>query len=87
MYVSEPANAEYILKHGGIQQLILHLKHKNNEIVTNIITTLIFLYNEQTKSEINNTNVVETIKTFAHSEDQRLANISKLFLKDVCCIE
>lgn len=79
----DPDNAEYILQYEGVRLLISHLKNKSNETIANIITTLMYLYTEQTKDQILSHNVIEIIKSLVHSDDKRLVNLSKIFLEDV----
>lgn len=80
---SEPLNAEYILTQNGLKPII-KLLNSNNQIAADAITTLIYLYNDQTKSEIKSSEVIQTIQTLKNSEDRILANLATIFLEDIC---
>lgn len=77
-------NADYILKHGGLASLKALLESTHHDTVANAITTLMYLCNDQTKSEITVPSVVDTVKNLKNSEDLRLANLANVFLRDVC---
>lgn len=85
--ISDPLNADYILKYAGLQPLICQLNNSSPETTANILTTLIYLYNDKTKFEINNTSVIKIVKELAKTKDQRLVNLTEIFLKDVCQCE
>ncbi|XP_028175977.1 armadillo repeat-containing protein 7 [Ostrinia furnacalis] len=82
----DPANAEYILNHMGLQPIIALLESENNETVANCITTLIYLFNEQTQSEINTSDITKKVQSLAVSDDKMLANLATIFLQDICQI-
>ncbi|KAL0850015.1 hypothetical protein ABMA28_011925 [Loxostege sticticalis] len=82
----DPANAEYILNHMGLKPVIALLGSEHNETVANSITTLIYLFNEQTKSEINTCEINSLVQKLAQSDDKMLSNLATVFLQDICQI-
>lgn len=67
----------------GLKPIVALLKLKHNEIINNSITTLIYLYNDQTKAEINTTEVKSLVEEFSKSDDKMLANLAMIFLQDI----
>lgn len=77
-------NAEYIFTHGSLKSLTALLNYDDSEIVADIITSLIYLYDHQKQQEINNSEVIKTVKNLKNSNDKRLANLATVFLQNVC---
>lgn len=80
----DPENAQYIVKNSGLNAIIQLLQKNNTEIIADTITTLLYLYNKETHSEISSTKVIQTVSGLQNSQDKRLANLATLFLQDVC---
>lgn len=84
---SGPQNAEYILTNSGLKPLLALLRHSNTDIVTDTITTLIYLSNNQhIKTEITLPEVVQIMQDLKMSESRNLANLAAIFLQDICGI-
>ncbi|XP_059049193.1 armadillo repeat-containing protein 7-like [Achroia grisella] len=80
---SDPLNAEYILTQNGVKPIIA-LLNSNNQVAADALTSLIYLYNDQTKSEINTFETIQLIKTLKERKDSILANLANIFLEDIC---
>ena len=81
-------NRDYLLKNNLIQMIYFHLANikDNEEIVLTLITTLIFLFDESTRSEIvSNETVNSLIKNLSESSNQRISNLAKVFVEDCLC--
>lgn len=70
----------------GLKPIIALLGSDHNETVANCVTTLIYLFNEQTKSEINTYDTTLLVQNLAKSDDKMLANLATVFLQDICQI-
>lgn len=77
-------NADYIITQSGLKPLIDLLKLDHNDVLADTITTLFYLYNNQTKSEIATAEIIERIHEIQKSNDKRLANLATIYLQDVC---
>ena len=81
-------NRDYLLKNNLIRMIYFHLANikDNEEIVLTLITTLIFLFDESTRSEIvSNETVNSLIKNLSESSNQRISNLAKVFVEDCLC--
>lgn len=85
--VSDPCSAQYILEHKGLEVLLQGLKCNDPETLVNVITTLLYLCNTQSKKHIVNTEVLQTIKELEKSDDKRLSNIVTIFLENFETLE
>lgn len=83
---SDPENAQYIVDNSGVNPVKALLKSNNTDILTNTITTLLYLHNNETDPEINTTDVKQLVSDVQKSDDKRLANLATIFLQDVCSI-
>ncbi|XP_026323327.1 armadillo repeat-containing protein 7 isoform X2 [Hyposmocoma kahamanoa] len=83
---ADPLNADYILRNSGLKPLLALLRINNTDIVTDTITTLIYLSNQQTKSKITIPEVVQIMQDLKMSESGNLANLATIFLQDICGI-
>lgn len=83
---SDPQNAEYILTNSGLKPLLALLRNSNTDIVTDTITTLIYLSNQHPKTEITTPEVVQIMHNLKMSESRNLANLAAIFLQDICGI-
>ncbi|KAI5642237.1 hypothetical protein NE865_05599 [Phthorimaea operculella] len=79
----DPLNAEYILTHAGLNPIVALLKCDHTDIVSDAITTLIYLYNQQTEPEIKNPEVIETVQKLSEMDDKQIANLAAVFLQDI----
>lgn len=77
-------NAEYIITQSGLEPLIALLKLEHNDILADTITSLLYLHNNQTRSQINTPEVAQHIYHIQKSNDKRLVNLATIFLQDVC---
>lgn len=84
LIIADPLNAEYIIKNCGLQPLLALLRNSNTDIVTDTITTLIYLCNQRTKTEITIPEVVKIMQDLKMSESGNLANLATIFLQDIC---
>lgn len=84
--ISDPLNAEYIQTNSGLNPLLALLKNSSIDIVTDTITTLIYLSNQQTKAEITTTEVVQIMQELKMSDNGTLSNLATIFLQDICGI-
>ena len=79
-------NKEYLLKHDLIQMIhffLTNIKRDRGELQLLLITTLIFLFDENSKAEIvANPNVLNWIRSLCESSDKRLSNMAKVFMED-----
>ncbi|XP_053601557.1 armadillo repeat-containing protein 7 [Plodia interpunctella] len=80
----DPLNVTYILQHLELKYIRNLLHSEDSEILANTITTLIYLFSEQTRSEINIPEVLQVIHRLKDSEDKIISNLAKVFIKDVC---
>ncbi|KAJ2946288.1 hypothetical protein O0L34_g12324 [Tuta absoluta] len=80
----DPLNVEYIFTHAGVKLIVTLLKCNHTEIVSDAITTLIYLYNHQTEPEIKNPEVIEVVQKLSEMDDKRIANLATIFLQDIC---
>ncbi|KAJ8733919.1 hypothetical protein PYW07_014470 [Mythimna separata] len=80
----DPLNAEYIITESGLKPLINLLKLNHYDILADTITTLFYLHNNQTKSEITTAEIIQQIREIQKSDDRRLANLATIYLQDVC---
>ncbi|CAH0406059.1 unnamed protein product [Chilo suppressalis] len=76
-------NAEYILKHLELKILTALLRYKNKEIVANTTTALLYLYNEQTKVELESPEIKQIIEEHSKSEDKMVSNLATIYLNDI----
>lgn len=84
--ISDPQNAEYILANSGLKPLLALLRDSNTDIVTDTVTTLIYLSNQQSKTEITIPEVIQIMQDLKMSENRNLANLATIFLQDICGI-
>ncbi|XP_075235656.1 armadillo repeat-containing protein 7-like [Lycorma delicatula] len=82
----DPENKQYILLSGGVAAVSRFLSSNDEETVLSAITTLMFLITPQSKTELTSSEIVQCMLTFSLSQNQRLANLAKLFLEDYCTV-
>ncbi|KAL4715242.1 hypothetical protein ACJJTC_007824 [Scirpophaga incertulas] len=75
----DPVNIEYIQTNLGLGPLINLLDYKHNEVVANIITILMNLYNDKTISEIKSSGVRLLMENYSKSDDKILSNLATIF--------
>ncbi len=79
-------NKEYLLKSDLISMIyfcLTRISKDNEEILLVLITTLVFLFDENTKTEILlNRNGNLLIKSLCDSASKRISNIAKVFIDD-----
>ncbi|XP_028028571.1 armadillo repeat-containing protein 7-like [Bombyx mandarina] len=80
----DPLNADYILTHLGLKPLFRLLKSSDTDTVADTITTLIYMYNEKTKTEITDQDVINMMSNLKTTQDLRIVNLTTVFLQDVC---
>ncbi|XP_073961713.1 uncharacterized protein [Choristoneura fumiferana] len=80
----DPLNAEYILANAGLKHIVALLKSEHSETLADVITILISLFNEETKSEIKIPEVIERMTEISKSNNKILINLATLFLENVC---
>ncbi|XP_050438134.1 armadillo repeat-containing protein 7 isoform X2 [Adelges cooleyi] len=81
---NDPANKDYIIGNGGIQRLEQCLRLSEEEITLSVVTTLMYLYTPEIKTDIINPSIVGCVLHYAQSENPRLRNVAKIFLEDFC---
>ncbi|XP_026726225.1 armadillo repeat-containing protein 7 [Trichoplusia ni] len=81
----DPLNADYIITHAGLKPLVALLKLENINILADTITSLLYLNNNQIRTELSTAEVVQRISDIQKSNDKRLVNLATIFLQDVCC--
>ena len=86
-------NKVYLVKNGIVNlflrclsQLVMY-EHEHLESLLNIITTFIFIYDENSSKELvsfsdNYINFISLINEFARSKNKRLSNLALVFLED-----
>lgn len=82
---SDPLNADYIITHAGLKPLVALLMLENINILADTITSLLYLNNNQIRTELSTAEVVQRISDIQKSNDKRLVNLATIFLQDVCC--
>lgn len=84
-------NKEFLFKNDAINlmlySLAIELNSNSVEIVLNIITFLIFVFDEKTRNEIinysdENINFMALITAFSKSKNKRLSNLATIFLEN-----
>ncbi|XP_050548941.1 armadillo repeat-containing protein 7-like isoform X2 [Daktulosphaira vitifoliae] len=81
---NDSTNKDYIIGNGGIQSLERCLRLDEENIVLSVITTFMYLYTAEIKTDIVNPSIVGCIMHYAQSENPRLKNVAKIFLDDFC---
>jgi len=82
--VNDPANKDYIIGNGGIQKIEKNLSLNDDNIILSCITTLMYLYAPEIKTDIVNPSTVGYMLLHAQSENPKLRNVAKIFLTDFC---
>ncbi|XP_022160857.1 armadillo repeat-containing protein 7 isoform X2 [Myzus persicae] len=82
--VNDPANKDYIIGNGGIQNIEKNLSIDDDNIILSCITTLMYLYAPEIKTDIVNPSIVGCMLSHAESENPKLRNVAKIFLTDFC---
>ena len=77
-------NKKHIIDSDGIKLIIKCLSQPSEEIVISAITTLIFLFSPETKSEITAVPVVECMLRLSDSSNQRIKTLATIFVTDHC---
>lgn len=80
--ITDPENQEYILKSGGVNNVADCLTSSDEQTVLSAITTLIFLLQSSTKSEIIKNDIVKRIKPLSNSTNKRFKNLADIFLQN-----
>ncbi|KAJ0181294.1 hypothetical protein K1T71_003379 [Dendrolimus kikuchii] len=79
----DPLNAEYILTHLGLKPIIELLKSDQNDTVADVITTLIYLYNNDTKALLVEPAVISKMQDIEMCNDKKLSSLATIFLQQV----
>eukprot|EP00794_Sanderia_malayensis_P005580 gene5580-6269_t len=79
-------NQKIIIENGGVDLVTGCLSSSNEETVLNAMTSLIFLITPETKSSIITPAVVECMRKFSKSSNNRIKNLACIFLEDYCDI-
>jgi hypothetical protein len=78
-------NKEYLLRNGLIQMIYFYLEHfkDNEECLVTLITTLIFIYDQNSKEDIiSNRNGILCIRKLNDSPNKRISNVARVFTED-----
>ncbi|VVC36442.1 Armadillo-type fold,Armadillo,Armadillo-like helical [Cinara cedri] len=81
---NDPLNKDYIIGNGGLPNLERCLYVDNDDLLISCITTLMYLYVPEIKTDIVNPSVVGRVLSHARSENPRLKNVANIFLTDFC---
>lgn len=77
---ADPSNADIILKKNGVPLISKHLYSQDNEVVLNTLSTLLYLHYEPRDNQVLSPIILEKVKTFQSSKNQRLVNLATIFL-------
>ncbi|CAN8028077.1 unnamed protein product [Ixodes persulcatus] len=76
-----------VVKPEHIAKVVDCLSNSQEETVLSTITTLVYLGLSGCKSDIATPSVIDCMLRFSESTNQRLSNLAKLFLEDICSPE
>lgn len=82
----DPLNKEYILRNRGVELLSSLLNSADESIILSVITSLMFLVTPNSKKDITSPEIIECVLKLSTSENHRIQNLAKIFLKDYCGI-
>eukprot|EP00299_Pterocystis_sp_00344_P013550 c6651_g1_i2.p1 GENE.c6651_g1_i2~~c6651_g1_i2.p1 ORF type:complete len:158 (+),score=36.12 c6651_g1_i2:39-512(+) len=76
----DPANQQYILENDGLAVLLVCLTHSNEDVITYVITTLIYLNSEQSRQVLSQQNILDRMRYLRTLPSNRLQNITQIFM-------
>ncbi|CAG4923981.1 unnamed protein product [Colias eurytheme] len=76
----DPLNADYLIKHDALKPLHDLLKSEESEIVADVITIFIYLY-EETKTLLNDYEISQQMPILKESNDKVVSQLATIFLE------
>lgn len=80
--MTDPTNRDIIIRKNGIKLVANLLCSKEEEVVLNCITTLMFLRTEETDSELRSSEIINKIQELKKYGGPRLRNLATLYLEE-----